>query len=154
MPAAWVPRHCARVKVDFGLPVFSWIHHLNDFEGRLSLAKGEAFFRARRAFRPTTVRSWLAQDKNVWVIECDNVFKEDFVEDGKSVACVSLERLGSRAFGGWYAGGFSHNPEAGLGQTRRAAVQGGDLVLEENGDGMRLRRRLPRSRRQQPSRFG
>ena len=31
-------RHAARLKIDFGAPVFSWVH-LEEFEGRLSLAK-------------------------------------------------------------------------------------------------------------------
>ncbi|MDQ1256397.1 MAG: hypothetical protein QG656_993, partial [Candidatus Hydrogenedentes bacterium] len=130
-----VPRHCARVKVDFGMPVFSWIHHMNDFEGRFSLAKGEAIFGAETGYSTTTVSSWLSQDKNVWVAECDTVFKEKLVEGGQSSACVSLERLGSRAFAGWYSGGFTRNPEAGIGQTK-SSVEGRDLLIEETGDGM------------------
>ncbi len=129
------PRHCARVKVDFGMPVFSWIHHLNDFEGRFSLARGEAGFSANTGFSKAKVSSWLAQDKNIWVLECDNVFRKETVEGGRSLACVSLERLGSRAFAGWYSGNFSRNPEAGIGETD-ASVAGRDLLLEETGDGM------------------
>jgi hypothetical protein len=36
-------RHCGRLKIDFGAPVFSWIH-MSDFEGRLSLADGEVTY--------------------------------------------------------------------------------------------------------------
>jgi alpha-L-fucosidase 2 len=64
-----VPRHCARVKVDFGMPVFRWTHVLNSFEGRFSLANGEASFHASTGFATTQIRSWLPQDCNVWVIE-------------------------------------------------------------------------------------
>jgi hypothetical protein len=130
-----VPRHCARVKIDFGLPVFSWTHTLNAFEGRLSLARGEASFQAATGFAKTSVLSWLAQDRNIWVVECDTAPNGRFVEEGTSVATVTLERLGSRAFGGWYAGSFPRNPEAGLGHTR-AQIEGGDFLIEEDGDGM------------------
>jgi alpha-L-fucosidase 2 len=130
-----VPRHCARVKIDFGLPVFAWIEELNDFEGRLSLARGEASFQAKSGYATTSIRSWLAQDRNVWVIQCENAFDAKSVADGKSLASVSLERVGSRAFGGWYAGGFSRNPESGTGGTQ-TAIQGRDIVVEQNGAGM------------------
>jgi alpha-L-fucosidase 2 len=130
-----VPRHCARVSVDFGLPVFSWIHHLNDFEGRLVLRKGEAWFSAKTGFAQSTVGSWLAHDRNVWVIQCANSFKPAFLENGKTCARIALERVGSRAFGGWYAGGFPRDPAAGLGDTK-SETKGGDLFLEERGDGM------------------
>ncbi len=129
------PRHCARVKVDFGMPVFSWIHHMNDFEGRLSLARGEAVFHADTGYSTASVSSWLAQDKNVWVVECDNTFKDKFIDGGQSLASVTLERLGSRAFAGWYSGAFSKNLEAGIGETK-TSIAGRDLLIEETGDGM------------------
>ena len=132
-----VPRHCARVKVDFGMPVFSWIHHMNDFTGRLSLATGETTIRAKSGHVETEVRSWLAHDRNVWVIECANTWNTKIVEEAKSVARVSIERIGSRAFGGWYAGGFSRNPESGLGGTI-TTVQGKDMLIEQDADGMRF----------------
>lgn len=130
-----VPRHCARVKVDFGMPVFSWIHHINDFEGRFSLQKGEASFNAKTGFSEVTIRSWLPQDRNVWVIECGNQWNGKHVENASSLAKVSIERLGSRAFGGWYAGGFSRNPGSGLGNTR-TSIGGNDMLIEETADGM------------------
>lgn len=130
-----VPRHCARVKVDFGVPVFSWIHCLNDFEGRFSLANGEASFQAKSGFATTKVRSWLPQDRNVWVIECDNTWNPDFVEKGMSRTRVMLERFGSRAFGGWYSGGFSRNPASGIGGTT-TMTQGNDFLLEETSEQM------------------
>ncbi len=133
--SARVPRHLARLKIDFGMPVFSWIHHMNDFEGRLSLAKGEASFRARTAFATTAVKTWLAQDRNVWVVECDNAFNPKLNEEVQSQARVTLERIGSRAFNGWYAGGFPRDPASGIGNTRTQAV-GDDLVVLENADGM------------------
>jgi alpha-L-fucosidase 2 len=130
-----VPRHCARVRIDFGLPVFGWIYVLNNFEGRLSLAKGEAAFAAHTGYSTTTVRSWLVQNANLWVIECDNTFSNKLAEAGNSPARVSLERIGSRAFGGWYAGGFSPHPESGIGNTK-TDIQGNTILIEEDGDRM------------------
>lgn len=130
-----VPRHCARVKIDFGLPVFGWIYTLNNFEGRLSLAKGEATFKAQTGFSSVNVCSWLPQNKNVWVIQCKNKYNDAFVEAGKSLARVELERWGSRAFAGWYSGGFSRNPETGLGSTK-SEINGNTILIEETGEGM------------------
>ena len=42
-------RHAARLKIDFGIPVFSWIH-LKDFEGRLSLQHGETTYKGTTAY--------------------------------------------------------------------------------------------------------
>ncbi|MCC6143435.1 MAG: hypothetical protein IT368_06485 [Candidatus Hydrogenedentes bacterium] len=134
-PTMAVPRHCARVKVDLGIPVFSWIHHMNDFEGRFSLARGEARFQAHTAYSNASFCSWLAQDRNVWVIECNTAYDKAYLDQERSLASVSLERLGSRAFQGWYAGHFTQNPAAGIGQTG-LSVSGGDLLLEEHADGM------------------
>ena len=75
------------------------------------------------------------QNANLWVIECDNTFSNKVAEAGNSPARVSLERLGSRAFGGWYAGGFSPHPESGIGNTK-TDVQGNTILLEEDGDHM------------------
>lgn len=59
---ASVLKHAARLKIDFGLPVFSWIH-LKDFEGRLSLKNGEAGYRADTPFSRTCIKTWLAHGK-------------------------------------------------------------------------------------------
>ena len=135
--AMCVPRHCARVKIDFGLPVFSWIHHLDEFEGRLVMRKGEVWYSATTGFAKTTVGSWLAQDRNVWVLQCENRWNGAFVEDARSTARVTLERLGSRAFGGWYAGGFPRDPKSGIGRTT-TWIDGNDILLEETGDNVQV----------------
>ena len=57
-------RHAARLKIDFGIPVFSWIH-LNKFEGRLSLQKGETIYKGTTAYSTTHINTWLAHGKNV-----------------------------------------------------------------------------------------
>lgn len=126
-------KHAARVKIDFGAPVFSWIH-LGDFTGRLSLAKGEASYKGTSAFADTKINTWLAHGKNVWVIECENTPNKNFTQD-KLTTTVSLERLGSRAFMGWYSGYFPKDEKVGIGNAQ-TEIKGGDLVLHETADGL------------------
>lgn len=130
---ASVLKHAARLKIDFGLPVFSWIH-LKDFEGRLSLKNGEAGYRADTPFSRTCIKTWLAHGKNVWVIECENL-PDAAGTEGNSVATITLERLGSRAFARWYSGGFPKDPAVGIGETE-AGKRGNDMVIEEKGNGL------------------
>lgn len=126
-------KHAARLKIDFGAPVFSWIH-LGDFTGRLSLAKGEVSYKGTSGFANTTINTWLAQGKNVWVIECENIPDKAFTQ-GKLTTTVSLERIGSRAFTGWYSGNFPKDEAVGIGNAK-TQIKGGDLVLHETADGL------------------
>ncbi|WP_316817863.1 glycosyl hydrolase family 95 catalytic domain-containing protein [Pedobacter nyackensis] len=126
-------KHAARLKIDFGTPVFSWIH-LNNFEGRLSLKNGEATYKASTAYTKTNIKTWLARGKNVWVVECENIPNASVL--GESLmATISLERLGSRAFSGWYGGGFPKNTAVGIGKTQ-SLLNGRDMVIEEKGEGL------------------
>lgn len=128
-----VLRHAARLKIDFGIPVFSWIH-LNSFEGRLSLQKGETTYKGATAYSTTRIDTWLAHGKNVWVLECENLPNQTFLGN-KSTATVSLERLGSRAFAGWYSGYFPKSTAVGVGNTL-ASAEHRDMIVEEKGDGL------------------
>lgn len=126
-------KHAARLRIDFGIPVYSWIH-LKDFEGRLSLKRGEATFKSSTAYTATNVNTWLAHNRNIWVIECSN-FPVDKILGDQSLATVTLERLGSRAFSGWYGGWFAKNPAVGIGDTR-SFISGRDMIIEEVGEGL------------------
>ena len=126
-------KHAARLKIDFGAPVFSWIH-LGNFTGRLSLSDGEVTYKATSGFANTKINTWLAQDKNVWVVECKNLPIKDFTK-GKLTTTISLERIGSRSFTGWYGGGFPKNEKISLGNAN-TIIKGKDLVLHENTDGL------------------
>lgn len=128
-----VLKHAARVKIDFGIPIFSWIH-LKNFEGRLSLQKGEATYKASTPYSTTTIRTWLAHGRNVWVLECENLPDRQVVGT-EQIATVSLERLGSRSFSGWYGGWFPKDPAVGIGKTK-SLLNGNDMVIEESGDGL------------------
>ncbi|WP_372948470.1 glycosyl hydrolase family 95 catalytic domain-containing protein [Mariniphaga sp.] len=126
-------RHCGRLKIDFGAPVFSWIH-MSDFEGRLSLADGEVTYRANTAYSKTNISTWLSHGKNVWVIECENLPENKFMKDGL-ISTISLERIGSRSFSGWYGGNFPKQVDVAIGNTI-TQVQGKDIILEETGAGV------------------
>lgn len=125
-------KHAARIKIDFGTPVFSWIH-LKDFEGRLSMKNGEVTYKSTSAVSDTYIRTWLASQKNIWVVECQNTVDKTLGE--KSLATVSLERVGSRAFAGWYSGYFPKDVHVGVGNAN-SSWDGRDLILEENGAGL------------------
>lgn len=125
-----VPRHAARVRVDFGTPVFSWIHTLNNFQGRLSLASGEASFTSQTNFGDAQIRTWLAQDRNVWVVECEG-------SEEMAPVTARLERIGSRAYASWYNGGFDRQAKtAHGGSDPQVAVEGRTILLAEKGSGM------------------
>ena len=128
-----VLRHAARLKIDFGIPVFNWIH-LNNFEGRLSLQKGETTYKAKTAYSTTHINTWLAHGKNIWVLECDNLPNEAILGNNL-IATISLERLGSRAFAGWYAGYFPASTTVGIGKTQ-SSINDHDMIIEEKGDGL------------------
>lgn len=130
-----VLKHAARLKIDFGLPVFNWIH-LKDFEGRLSLQKGEVTYKASTPYSVTTIRTWLAHGSNVWVLECENL-PEQHLEKAEieQKATVSLERLGSRSFSGWYGGWFPKDPAVGIGNTH-PSLNDNDMIIEENSNGL------------------
>lgn len=130
-----VLKHAARLKIDLGTPVFSWIH-LKNFEGRLSLQKGETVYKANTAYSTTYIRTWLTHGKNVWVIECENLLNKDILGD-QLTATASLERLGSRSFAGWYSGGFSKNVATGIGKTQ-SHIDGQDMIIEESGEGLKF----------------
>ncbi len=125
-----VLRHAARVRVEFGSPVFSWIHTLNNFEGRLSLANGEASFGAESGFGKVRLRTWLAQDRNVWVVECEG-------EEDAAPVTAHLERIGSRSYAGWYSGRFDRQSATSLGGSEpQLQADGRTLFLTEKGNGM------------------
>lgn len=129
-----VLKHAARLKIDFGSPVFSWIH-MNDFKGRLSLEKGEVDFSSTTPYSKVSINTWLAHKKNVWVLECENMPGKDNGCRHNSSSTVSIERIGSRSFSGWYGGWFPKDPSVGLGKTQ-SDIYGNDIILKETGNGL------------------
>jgi alpha-L-fucosidase 2 len=121
----------ARLSVDLGLPAFEWLY-LENFEGRLSLKDAAVTMTSRTPFQETGVSSWVAADKNVWFFRINT--RELNRLPGGSKIRVSLERLGSRTFAGWY-GGYSKDASIGLGNTR-SLIKGRDIILEEHFNGL------------------
>lgn len=125
-------KHAARLKIDFGAPVFSWIH-LENFTGRLSLSNAEVSYQGRTGFSDVRINTWLAHGKNVWVIACEHLPRSPAAK--QPVATISLERLGSRAFMGWYSGGFPNDVSVGQGQPE-VTLDGNTMLLHETADGL------------------
>ena len=125
-------KHAARIKIEFGAPVFNWIHWKN-FEGSLALSNGETTYKSESAFAKTDIRTWLVPQKNIWVIECDNIPNPTLGDH--SVSTITLERVGSRAFAGWYSGYFPKDVNVGVGKAE-SFLDGEDIILEENSDGL------------------
>ena len=126
-----VLRSCGRLDIDFGAPCFDWIH-LKEFEGRLSLYDAEASFATETPFMSTRIKSVVAVDENVWLIECKKT-EQDRHLDGTRVR-IGLERWGSRTFPGWY-GRYHSDPEIGLGKAE-TGVEGSVIFLTEEFEGL------------------
>ncbi|MBS2212663.1 hypothetical protein KEM09_14690 [Carboxylicivirga mesophila] len=119
----------ARLSIDFGAPVFDWLY-LDDYDGRLSLKNAEVTMRSLTPFGQSDVTTWVSADKNVWFVELKSVNKNHKQTKIKA----ALERIGSRAFPGWY-GGYTKNTDIGIGNTESMII-GKDIVLEEHLDGL------------------
>ena len=123
----------ARLSIDLGTPGFEWLY-LDDFDGRLSLKNAEVSFYAETPFAENRISSWIAADRNVWIVQINSSNKEKFAN--ASTIRVGLERYGSRAFPGWY-GGYSKNTTTGLGNTR-SEIRAKDIILEETFNGLKF----------------
>ncbi len=123
-------RSAGRLKINFGVPCYSYMH-LADFESRLSLQNAELSVKSSTAFVDTEIKSWVDANSNVWVIDCQANYKESLPTGAINI--VSLERWGSRDFGGWY-GSYDKNVANGLGSAK-ADKRGNDIILEEKFEG-------------------
>ena len=123
----------ARLTIDLGMPAYEWLY-LDDFDGRLSLKNAEVSFSAETPFAENKISSWIASDRNVWIVQINSANKDELADVSR--IRVGLERYGSRAFPGWY-GGYSKNTTTGLGNTR-TAISGDDIILEETFKGLQF----------------
>ncbi|WP_242135598.1 glycosyl hydrolase family 95 catalytic domain-containing protein [Aestuariivivens marinum] len=122
----------ARLSVDLGVPAFEWLY-LDDFDGRLSLRNANVSIGSKTPFSENEITSWVAVNKNVWIVNIKSKSKKG--EDNSKIR-VALERWGSRTFAGWY-GGYSKNTNIGLGNTQ-TKVKGRDIILEETFKGLQF----------------
>lgn len=123
-------RAAGRVSIDFGVPSNDYIY-LSDFENRLSLLDAEARLKSETAFIKTDVRSWVDNNSNVWIIECDADYRGQCAEG--SEINISMERWGSRHFGDWY-NSRDTNVAHGLGKTK-SSISKKDIVVSDSFEG-------------------
>jgi hypothetical protein len=123
----------ARLTIDLGMPGFEWLY-LDDFVGRLSMKNAEVSFDSETPFAENRICSWVAADRNVWLVQISSSNKDQYADSSR--IRIGLERYGSRAFPGWY-GGYSKNTTIGLENTRSTII-GKDIVLEESFSGLQF----------------
>lgn len=123
-------RSAGRLKVNLGAPCYSYLH-LAAFESRLSLQNAELNVQSSTAFADTEINSWVDANSNVWVIDCETNYKTSMPSG--AINRISLERWGSRDYGGWY-GSADNNFANGLGNAK-TGKQGNDIILEEKFEG-------------------
>lgn len=123
-------RSAGRVKIDLGAPCYSYMH-LADFEARLSLQNADLKIKSSTPFADTEITSWIDANSNVWVIDCQADYKNSLPSGASNR--ISLERWGSRDFGGWY-GARDQDVADGLGAAK-VSRQGNDIILKEKFEG-------------------
>ncbi|MBW9279964.1 glycosyl hydrolase family 95 catalytic domain-containing protein [Bacteroides fragilis] len=123
-------RSAGRVKVNLGVPCYSYMH-LADFKACLSLQNADLKIKSSTAFADTEIASWIDANSNVWVIDCQADYKNSL--PCGAINRISLERWGSRDFGGWY-GARDRDVASGIG-TAKVNRKGNDIILEEKFEG-------------------
>jgi len=108
-------RHAGRIIIDFGVPIFD-IFYLNDFEGRLDLARARAEIYSSTPFGRVNFSAYISRKENILVLKCESEFEE------KVKNRVLIERWGSRTFSHWYAQ-IKRDPSIGL--------KGTDISIED-----------------------
>jgi alpha-L-fucosidase 2 len=88
-------RHPGELRIEPGLPIFDWMY-LEDFEGRLSLAKACAEWRAAGPLGKVRCKAFVAESPAVVAVHYEDELSES------SDRRVVLSRWGSRMFEHWY----------------------------------------------------
>lgn len=115
-------RHCGRLVIDFGCPVFDLLYQQN-FEARLELATAQASLRASTPFAKVAARSYISAPHRVLVMRCE-------ADGSEPVApSVRLERWGSRTFAHWYSQ-VNRDPSNGLDGTQ-TRIERGRIVIHQ-----------------------
>ncbi len=116
-------RHCGRLIVDFGAPVFDVLYQKN-FEARLEMATATTAVRAETSFAQVRVESLLSAPHKVLAVRCE-CRSED-----QSVTRATLERWGSRTFAHWYS---QVNRDASIGLSGTAtSIERGRVVIRQH----------------------
>ena len=117
-----VPRHCGRLTIDFGAPVFDLLYQ-KEFQGRLEMATAVAKLRAETPFANVSAESYLSAPHKVLVLRCKMGGTEPYSPR------VVLERWGSRNLKHWYMN-VNRDPSLGLDGTS-TSIQRGRIVIRQ-----------------------
>jgi len=115
-------RHCGRLVVDFGCPVFDLLY-LKNFVGRLEMATAVATLESTTPFATASAEAYLSAPHRVLALKCR-------VRGNEPVAPrVTLERWGSRHLKHWYMN-VNRDPALGLEGTA-TRIQRGRIVIRQ-----------------------
>jgi hypothetical protein len=115
-------RHCARLVVDFGSPVFDLLY-LKDFAGRLEMATAVTTLHSVTPFATASAEAYLSAPHRVLALKCR-------VRGNEPVSPrVTLERWGSRNLKHWYMN-VNRDPALGLDGTT-TSIQRGRIVIRQ-----------------------
>ncbi len=115
-------RHCGRLIVDFGSPVFDLLYQKN-FEARLEMATATATLHAETPFADVRMSSLLSAPHKVLAVRCE------LKSEDPSGIRATLERWGSRTFAHWYAQ-VNRDPSIGLDGTA-SNIERGRVVIRQ-----------------------
>jgi hypothetical protein len=115
-------RHCGRLIVDFGSPVFDVLYQKN-FEARLEMATAAATVHAETPFADARVSGLLSASHKVLAVRCE------WKSADQSIVRATLERWGSRTFAHWYS---QVNRDASIGLDGTAtSIERGRVVIRQ-----------------------
>jgi alpha-L-fucosidase 2 len=115
-------RHCGRLVIDFGSPVFDLLYQKN-FEARLEMATATATLHAETPFAEARVSSLVSVSHKVLAVRCE------WKSADQSIVRASLERWGSRTFAHWYSQ-VNRDPSVGLDGTA-SSIERGRIVIRQ-----------------------
>lgn len=115
-------RHCGRLTIDFGSPVFDLLY-LKDFAGRLEMATAVTTLHSTTPFATASAEAYLSAPHRVLAVKCR-------VRGNEPVSPrVTLERWGSRNLKHWYMN-VNRDPAQGLDGTA-TSIQRGRIVIRQ-----------------------
>ncbi|MCL5099441.1 MAG: hypothetical protein M1608_18285 [Candidatus Omnitrophica bacterium] len=116
-------RHCGRLVLDFGCPVFDLLYQ-KDFQARIDLASARASLHAITPFAQVNLASYASADHRVLVLRGETSGTEGYPRQAR------LERWGSRVFGHWYSL-VVRDANLGLGGTSTSIEQNRILITQK-----------------------
>ncbi len=123
-------RAAGQISIDFGVPCHDYLY-ISNFEGRLSLQDALCKISGETNFSKTEIKSWLDTNSNVWIIECDAIYK-NVCSEGSDID-ITIERWGSRDFGDWY-NSINNDVSNGLSNTK-SFIKDENVIITDTFEG-------------------